>query len=208
MRYLFILMLFVLLNHSAQAARYALVIGNADYAAAAGLHNPKEDATDIALELKNLNFEVTKLINANKRAMDSALEAFIGTLRDTDEAVVYFSGHGVQYRNANYLVPTDAKPKTGADIPYSMVNAQQILDNLQEVNGDGVNLLILDACRNSPFKSLSKSAAQGLANMKPSGSLVLYATAPALKHWAAKACAIAFTPTICWRRCAIRRNTA
>ncbi|GEM_PF-5415612 len=178
MRLFCLLFLMLFLSQAASAARYALVIGNADYAAVADLHNPKEDATDMALELKNLNFEVTRLVNADKPAMDKALEAFIGTLRRTDEAVVYFSGHGVQYRNANYLVPTDAKPKTGADIPYSMVNAQQILDNLQEVNGDGVNLLILDACRNSPFKSLSKSAAQGLANMKPSGSLVLYATAP------------------------------
>jgi hypothetical protein len=180
MRHAFTYFLLLILAAPVQAARYALVMGNADYAAVPDLYNPRADAEDMAAELEKLGFRVTPLIDADKRGMDTALEQFIETLKSTGggEVVVYYSGHGMQYQGGNYLVPTDARPKTGADIPYLMVNAQRILDNLQEVNADGVNLLILDACRNSPFKSISKSTGQGLASMKPSGSLVLYATSP------------------------------
>lgn len=64
-------------------------------------------------------------------------------------------------------MPTDASPKTRADVPYAMMNAQQILDNLQEINSAGVNLLILNACRNTPsqLKGLIKSMEQGLVGM-------------------------------------------
>lgn len=169
----------------AHAARLAWVIGNEHYAHAADLHNPLADAQDMRQVLHGLGFNVTHLTDANKRSMDTALRQFIARLKQSGgEAVVYFSGHGLQHLGGNYLVPMDANPQTGADIPYETVSAQRILDNLREVNSTGVNLLILDACRHNPFKSLAKSSARGLTHMqandpgKLSSSLVLYATAP------------------------------
>jgi uncharacterized caspase-like protein len=45
--------------------------------------------------------------------------------------------------------------------------------------GNGLNLIILDACRNNPFSRGFRSAEQGLAKMDaPTGSLIAYATAP------------------------------
>ena len=39
--------------------------------------------------------------------------------------------------------------------------------------------MILDACRNNPFKSNSRSASRGLAKMDaPTGTLLAYSTAP------------------------------
>jgi hypothetical protein len=45
--------------------------------------------------------------------------------------------------------------------------------------GNGLNIVILDACRNNPFARSFRSADQGLAKMDaPTGSLVAFATAP------------------------------
>ncbi|MDD2816579.1 MAG: SUMF1/EgtB/PvdO family nonheme iron enzyme [Thiotrichaceae bacterium] len=180
----YILMMFLLLlGFESQAARYALVMGNADYRSMASLHNPAADAEDMATVLGNLKFQVTPLINASKREMDETLGNFYEQVKQQNaahEVIVYFSGHGLQHEGANHLIPIDASLKQRADIPYMTVNAQQILDNLHEINSTGVNLLILDACRNVPtqLKSLVKGGNEGLVGMKPSGSLVLYATTP------------------------------
>ncbi|MEN9849076.1 MAG: hypothetical protein RL368_1816, partial [Pseudomonadota bacterium] len=158
----YILMMFLLLlGFESQAARYALVIGNADYRAMTSLHNPAADAEDMAAALGNLKFQVTPLINASKREMDETLGNFYEQVKQQNaahEVIVYFSGHGLQHEGANHLIPIDASLKQRADIPYMTVNAQQILDNLHEINSTGVNLLILDACRDVPnqLKSLVK----------------------------------------------------
>lgn len=175
--------LLLLASLESQAARYALVMGNENYVVARSLSNPKADAEDIAKELARFNFQVTPLINAGKQSMEKSFSAFLTQVQAQNtphELIVYFSGHGVQHEGANYLMPVDANPETRADIPYTMMNAQRILDNLQGVNPKGVNLLILDACRNVPsqLKSLTKSDEQGLVGMKPAGSLILYATSP------------------------------
>ena len=42
-----------------------------------------------------------------------------------------------------------------------------------------LNIVILDACRNNPYKRSFRSAAPGLARMDaPRGTLVAYATSP------------------------------
>ena len=45
--------------------RIALVIGNSDYSNVGKLNNPKNDADDIASILNKLNFDVTKIMDAN-----------------------------------------------------------------------------------------------------------------------------------------------
>ena len=53
-----------------------------------------------------------------------------------------------------------------------------VLDELQ-YRGEGINLGILDACRNNPFESKRRGGSRGIARVKAaSGTLVAYATAP------------------------------
>jgi hypothetical protein len=56
-------------------SRTALVIGNSTYAANP-LVNPMNDATDIANLLRQRKFSVRLLANADKKAMDAAIEEF------------------------------------------------------------------------------------------------------------------------------------
>ena len=53
-----------------------------------------------------------------------------------------------------------------------------MLDLLEET-GANISIVILDACRNNPFRSISRAASRGLARMDaPTGSIIAYSTAP------------------------------
>ena len=158
-----------------QAARVALVIGNAGYTDAPDLPQAKNDAQAMAQTLKQLGFQVILALDADKRGMDDAVKRFGARIENGGVALFYYSGHGLQADDGlNYLVPLASGITKPADIPYQAVSANWILASMEEWNERGVNLMILDACRN-PLKV--KGGADGLAPMEVTGSLVAYATA-------------------------------
>ncbi len=61
---------------AAQQKRIALVIGNSKYQNAPELGNPINDANAMARELGNLGFEVIKVVDGDKKEMDTALKTF------------------------------------------------------------------------------------------------------------------------------------
>lgn len=158
--------------------RVALVIGNGAYGDAA-LRNPVNDARDVAVALGELGFEVDRLLDADQRAME---EAIAGFTRELDEEHVvglfYFAGHGIELDGQNYLVPVDASISSESDVKYKAVNAGYVLDGMTRA-GNGLNLMVLDACRNNPYARSFRSGSRGLVEMKPAtGTLILYATEP------------------------------
>ena len=158
-----------------QAARVALVIGNAGYTDAPDLPQAKNDAQAMAQTLKQLGFQVILALDADKRGMDEAVKRFGKQIENGGIALFYYSGHGLQAEDGlNYLVPLASGITKPADIPYQAVSANWVLASMEEWNERGVNLMILDACRN-PLKV--KGGAEGLAPMEVAGSLVAYATA-------------------------------
>jgi dipeptidyl aminopeptidase/acylaminoacyl peptidase len=165
--------------------RTALIIGNAVYQGYSPLKNPVNDATDLATVLKKLNFEVIEKHNLNYAQMEEAILAYDEKLRQNPGVgLFYFSGHGVQYQGTNYLIPVDGTRllRNPKQLRYKAVAASYIQTTM-EAAGNRVNLLILDACRNSPtfIKSLFKGemAPPGLGYMvATSGSLIAYAASP------------------------------
>jgi uncharacterized caspase-like protein len=90
----------------------------------------------------------------------------------------YYAGHGMQVKGRNYLIPIDADIQTEDEIAFNAVDANLVLEKMDAAN-NGLNVVILDACRNNPFARSFRSAAQGLAQMDaPSGTLIAFATAP------------------------------
>ncbi len=154
-----------LLTHNAGALeqdRYALVIGNAAYKNAR-LANPVNDAMDIAKSLEDKGFKVTRLLNASKRQMEEAISRFTLELsRDKVLGLFYFAGHGLELDGDNWLVPIGANINSEVDAKYDSVNAGRVLYGMQQAN-NGLNLVILDACRNNPYKRGWRSASRGLA---------------------------------------------
>jgi len=50
---------------------------------------------------------------------------------------------------------------------------------LEYTNKESLNILILDACRNSPYNTGTRGSGDGLAELKaPTGTIIAYATSP------------------------------
>ena len=161
-----------------QTRRIALVIGNADYQYGPKLKNPVNDAVAIADVLKSLDFKVILLTDATKRQIVNAFNEFGEKLTDDCIALAYYSGHGIQCEGQNYLLPVDFNARNRTEIEFEGVEMNRLLRLIDEKKSP-VNIVILDACRNNPFKSFTRDSAGGLAKMdSPNGTLVAYATAP------------------------------
>ncbi len=165
--------------------RYALIIGNSNYSKDLGiLKNPVNDATDIATELRQSDFEVQLLTNATYIQIREAVRKFHEKLtngpKDQTVGLFYYAGHGVQYQDENYLVPIDAHVQFEDDIVRMCFPVQRMVLANMERSNSRMNIVILDACRNNPFPATTRSAGQtGLAEMKKArGSFIAYATAP------------------------------
>ena len=130
--------------------RYALVIGNGKYEEGA-LANPVNDAKLMASKLADAGFDVYTYQNLTKSGMDDAVSSFVKVVNKDSSAtaVVYYAGHGVEVEGVNYLIPVDnAKIESEEDVKiysYSLDNILSLLNAKEQI-------IILDACRNNPFK--------------------------------------------------------
>jgi uncharacterized caspase-like protein len=120
-------------------------------------------------------------VDLDRDGMVKALRSFRDQADQADWALVYFAGHGIEIDRVNYLIPIDAKLLDDRDIKAETVSYEEMLST---VNGArALRLIVLDACRNNPFKDqmrravASRSATdRGLApppESKP-GTLVVY----------------------------------
>lgn len=160
--------------------RLALVIGNGAYSKGA-LANPPNDANLTAAALSDAGFEVTKVLNASQNSMKQQIRAFAIRLQRAGPnavAAFYYAGHGVQVDGRNYLIPVDATITAKPDLEYETIEAQWVLDMIGD-SGSAMSIIILDACRDNPFRSFTRSNSRGLARMDaPRGALLSYSTAP------------------------------
>ncbi len=158
--------------------RLALVIGNGDYPQSR-LKNPENDAEDIADKLESLGFDVMLHTDLARKQMRRVVRQFGRKAPNYDVILFYFAGHGVQLEGENYLIPVDVDfDIMKSELQDDAVRANTILDIMNEAD-DKTNIFILDACRNNPFRSFSRSASRGLATLESGvGTLIAYATAP------------------------------
>ncbi len=173
----------VLLAFSGYAAadkRIALVIGNGAYDASP-LRNPPNDARLIARTLRELGFEVSEHLDLDEEQMLQAVEAFGDRLVRAGEdsvALFYYAGHGVQFEGRNYLIPVGTGIERRFQLRTRAVPAEEVL-GVMDLARSRMKVLILDACRNNPFRGFFRTPTSGLTQMQaPSGTLIAYATAP------------------------------
>jgi formylglycine-generating enzyme required for sulfatase activity len=158
--------------------RFALVIGNGAYGKITALKNPVNDATDMAAALKGMGFQVDLLTDASLDAMENAVVALGQKLGANAGSYGFFfyAGHGVQSNGINYLIPADADIKSEAFLKNRSLAAQEVLDTLQQA-GNGLNVVVLDACRDNPFGwGRSGTRGMGAVSSQPPGSIIAYAT--------------------------------
>jgi hypothetical protein len=160
--------------------RIALLIGNGGYE-----HVPplpmKNDATALAAALRNAGFQsVTLKTDLKRDEIMAALSDFARAADSADWAVVYYSGHGIEYRGSNCLIPIDARLLVDCYIDLEAVDIGKVMSTVE--GAKRLRLIILDACRNNPFLDSMKrtiatgAVTRGLAPVEPdAGSLIVYA---------------------------------
>ncbi|MEQ8626923.1 caspase family protein [Ekhidna sp.] len=158
--------------------RVALVIGNADYAGAGALNNTVNDANAMAQTLKEMGFEVTDVINGSYEEMKRAVYRYGTAIRDVDVSVFFYAGHGLEIDGVNYLVPVNADISSPLDVKLKTLPLTGVLRTIEYANDDGLNMIILDACRNNPFPTGKRGGAGLAKETPPSGTLIAYSTGP------------------------------
>jgi hypothetical protein len=161
--------------------RVALVIGNGRYDHAPVLPNPANDAQDLAKALTASGFQsVTLKTDLTRDQLLSTLADFAKLADSADWAAVYYSGHGIETRGINYMIPVDAQLRVDRDIDLEAVDVNKAISAIE--GAKKLKLIILDACRDNPFLGQMKrtvatrSISKGLGRMEPdAGMLIVYA---------------------------------
>ena len=162
-----------------QGKRLALVIGNAGYSSAAKLKNTRNDAASMAAELQAMGFEVMKVLDGTYEQMKNAIYAFGDRAQSVDVSIFFYAGHGLEVDGTNYLVPIDADIQSALDVKQKAIPLTGVIRTMEFANDEGLNMIILDACRNNPFPTGKRSSGSGLARVQaPSGTLIAYSTDP------------------------------
>ena len=173
--------------------RVALVIGNGAYARVRPLPNPTNDAREMAKSLRAIGFVVTEGTDLDRTAMQTTIRDFLRDAAQSQVAVVYYAGHGVQVEGRNYLVPVDIQFQSGAGMTDAMMDLDTIMAGLDDQVR--TNILILDACRNNPMgpkvastgpardieagsSGLAAPITLGSGATLGAGTLIAFATAP------------------------------
>ena len=158
------------------------------------LRTPPNDADAMEAALTGLHFEVIKRKDADLATMKAALQAFGARLRalgPTAIAFVYFSGHAVQMDGVNLLLPAGIKvnfdeidrlspPLRRLRLQELSISFADIYAQLREPDPDvGVNVIVLDACRDNPWGE-RVGGASGLRQALPTlgSTLVAFSTDP------------------------------
>lgn len=169
-------------------SRMALVIGNADYRTKP-LRNSINDARAIASAMRDVGFSLIMRENASQATMIDAMKEFWLRSRRSEARVLYFSGHGMQHRGKNYLLPVDTLIEQQDDLPRRAASVDEVVEKLNE-NTRGINVVILDACRTPPLANgtrtrggtglgATRSIGPGLAQVNaPQGTLIAFSTSP------------------------------
>ncbi|MGJ4856060.1 caspase family protein [Labrys sp. La1] len=166
------------------AQKAALVIGNSAYRSVTPLVNPANDANDMAAALGRIGYAVTLVKDGDLSAMNDGLRAFLRDADHADSVVVFYSGHGVQVKGRNYLVPVSAKISDELDLDTQTLSLDKLLE-LVDSAAPKVKIVILDSCRDNPLtRQLTRGAGtRGLARIdldasSAKGTLIAFSTAP------------------------------
>jgi len=165
--------------------RVALVIGNSAYRYSPRLENPRNDAADMGVVLRQLGFFVIDGFDLVKTAFDAKVRAFTEALKGAEVGLVFYAGHGIQVSGRNYLVPIDARLTTAAALDLEMVRLELVHKTMEREAR--TSLLFFDACRDNPLArelartmgSQALDVGEGLAAIESgAGTLISFSTQP------------------------------
>jgi uncharacterized caspase-like protein len=165
----YFLLLFLCIELLSSGERMALLIGNTQYKFQP-LSNPINDVRAIKKTLIEIGFKkknVITLENASRKEIIEALNALRKRATKKDISLIYFSGHGIQVNEINYMFPANTTAQTYLDIK-GLIKLDNFIDS---VTTSKYGIVLIDACRNNPLirnfqkRGVRDSRTKGLAQI-------------------------------------------
>jgi uncharacterized caspase-like protein len=166
--------------------KQALVIGNDTY-----LQRPLgtcvNDAADMYNCLRMMGFQARRAKNLRLNEMRAITHQFVQSIQPGSIVMFYYSGHGLQYNNINYLTPINNNELVLDYIDQLTLDVQELINNMYQKR-PRLMLIILDCCRGFEiseasdqkrwFNRRSTKIKDGLAPMQaPPATIIAYACA-------------------------------
>ena len=158
--------------------RYALCIGNDDYAIMPKLNCAVADAEAVYSNLLKLDFEAELSKNLDNDSLAKKLSSFSDILKDEDyeAALLYYAGHGFQINGDNLLVPVDFDLPVDEKLAKRSAFALDDLMHWLNKYPEKTKVIILDACRNT--YSIRGISDYFIPVTAPQGSIIAFSTSP------------------------------
>lgn len=154
------------------------MIGNSNYVTQNDLKNPGNDARLMKTTFEKLGFKVHFYLDANSNQLLEAVRKFHADLTPGSIGAVFFSGHGAQVDDRNYILPTDLKAQFKYELKKNSPSLKDILSVMENAK-TSLTLVFLDCCRSVPnLMTKARTGSQGLApyQSESESTLVSYAT--------------------------------
>ena len=142
--------------------RVALVISNSNYRVSP-LENPDKDADAVAAALTATEFRVVKKKDLSKSQIEQNVDEVAKGLSSGDLCMIFFAGHGIEIKGQNYLMPLGATLANEYQATDRCVNVDDLLCALEE-SGASLKVIVLDVCRDNPFKVVPDDQTQESAD--------------------------------------------
>ena len=156
----------------------AFIVGVQEYAELTDLSKTRADAEGYARVFgDDLGFEVTSLIDPSFSDFLIALSDFEASVKEGDEVVFVYSGHGWSDGASNFLAMSDAPKRTTEVVLKRLTfDLNEAVINTLRARDPSLIIAIVDACRDNPFDLGTKSVTKGLVPQQTiPGTLVVYA---------------------------------
>jgi hypothetical protein len=163
----------------------ALIVANGLYETSSGMNalsGAKNDVTLVRQALEARGFAPSDIVikqDLGYRDFVKALAAFGRSLDCHDHAIVYYSGHGFEIDGKNYLVPVDVDTESETLVKSTSVGLIDVQRALATDHEEALRLVVLDACRNDPFKNKRSMGGRGFQNSSAIQNVTIwYSTLP------------------------------
>ncbi|MCU0701329.1 MAG: caspase family protein, partial [Myxococcaceae bacterium] len=165
------------------AERVALVVGIGDYRHVPPLANPANDARDMAEALTRLGFRTDLVLDPDRTRLEQSLRRLGQAARGAEAAVFFYAGHAIEVGGRNWLLPVEADIESERDLRFEALDMDIVSEQLD--GAARLSIVLLDACRDNPFRlrlasgNRSVAVGTGLAQLRAAvGTLVAFSTAP------------------------------
>ncbi len=141
------------------------------------LQNTLNDGRTMASVFNQMGFDVYYAENADKASFEETLNRIRAEQSDSSIGFFYFAGHGLQVGGENYALPSDISLDEKDFLEERAISIGDVISDLGETGVENL-VVVLDACRNSPFTDQG-AIGTGLAIVDaPENTIIAYSTAP------------------------------